>query len=212
MERGTSLDPSYKKTKQLTESAVAATITAILVLLKLTMPFLVVLTMMTSGIPIALICKYHGMRWGLYTVFAEVALVNMIGGPEIGLTTAFYAAALGLAVGYGMVHEWSYKNTLHLTALAFVVEMTYKIVFSIYVLGIKDALTTSIDRIISFMSWIWEFLAKVLGFNPAPDQVIFSNTGMAVLAVIFIADAYLYAYWHLELTEMIGKRLGAVKR
>lgn len=42
-------------------------------------------------IPIAVICDFHGMKWGFGTSAGVVILVTMIGGPEIGLTTAFYA-------------------------------------------------------------------------------------------------------------------------
>lgn len=73
----------------MTEAAAAAAIAAILVLVKLVMPFLVAVTMMASAVPIAVIAGLHGMRWGIGTAVAEILLVNMIGGPEIGLTTAF---------------------------------------------------------------------------------------------------------------------------
>ena len=115
----------------MTEAAAAAAIAAILVLLKLVMPFLVAVTMMASAVPIAVIAGLHGMRWGIGTAVAEILLVNMIGGPEIGLTTAFYAAALGLALGYSFIHGLSFVKSVHVVALAFLVEMTYKVTFSI---------------------------------------------------------------------------------
>ena len=51
----------------MTEAAAAAAIAAILVLLKLVMPFLVAVTMMASAVPIAVIAGLHGMRWGIGT-------------------------------------------------------------------------------------------------------------------------------------------------
>ena len=115
--------------------------------------------MLTSAVPIAMICSLHGMKWGLGTSLAEIFLVNIIGGPEIGFTTAFYAAALGLAMGYGFHRKLSFAKTLHLTALAYVVEMSYKIAVSIYILGIADALTSAIDRFVSMIQWIWKPLS-----------------------------------------------------
>ena len=112
------MNPAVRRTKYLTEAAAAAAIAALLVLLKLLAPFLVFVTMIAAAVPIAIICDFHGMKWGLGTCVAEVLIVNMFGGPEIGLTTAFYAAALGLAMGYGFRHKLSYAKTLNLTALA----------------------------------------------------------------------------------------------
>ena len=135
------MNESVRKTKYLTEAAAATAIASILVLLKLLAPFLVFVTMIAAAIPIAVICDFHGMKWGAGTSAAVVAVVTMTGGPEIGLTTAFYAGALGMAMGYGFRHKLSYKKTICLTALAYIVEMTYKIIFSIYILGIADALS-----------------------------------------------------------------------
>lgn len=118
-----------RKTKYLTEAAAAAAIASLLVLLKLLAPFLVFVTMTASPIPIAVICDFHGMKWGFGTSAGVVILVTMIGGPEIGLTTAFYAGALGMAMGYGFLHKLSYGKTLCLTILAYILEMSYKSYF-----------------------------------------------------------------------------------
>lgn len=83
------MNPAVRRTKYLTEAAAAAAIAALLVLLKLLAPFLVFVTMIAAAVPIAIICDFHGMKWGLGTCVAEVLIVNMFGGPEIGLTTAF---------------------------------------------------------------------------------------------------------------------------
>lgn len=206
------MNSSVKKTKYLTEAAAAASITAILVLLKLLAPFLVFITMIASAVPVAVICKFHGMKWGLGTCAAEIFLVNILGGPEIGLTTAFYAAALGLAMGYGFRHDWSYRNTLHLTALAYVVEMSYKIAFSIYILGLTDALSSVIDRLITFVRWIWPFLSQVFGFDPDPEKVTLTAGGMVMVALLFILNGYCYAYLNQEIGRDIVKRLRAAGR
>lgn len=205
----TPTNPSVRKTKYLTEAAAAAAIAAMLVLLKLLAPFLVFITMLTAAIPIAIICDLHGMKWGIGTSVAEVLLVNMIGGPEIGLTTAFYAAALGLAMGYGFGHNWSFNKTMHLTALAYVVEMSYKIIFSIYILGIADALSSAIDRLVTFLRWIWHPLSTVFGFDPDPGKAVFSTSGMVMVGLLFLVNAYCYAYLNQELGRDILKRLKA---
>ncbi len=208
----TPTNPSVRKTKYLTEAAAAAAIAAILVLLKLFMPFLVVLTMMASAVPIAVICDFHGMRWGVGTAVAEILLVNMFGGPEIGLTTAFYAAALGLAMGYGFSHHLSRKITWHLTSLAFLVEMTYKVVFSIYILGIADALSAAVERLATMVRWIWGPISTILSLDPNPEKAAFSAVGMGFFVLIFIMEAYLYAYWNIEIGSHVLKRLRAGMR
>ena len=173
---------------------------------------MVFVTMIAAAVPIAIICDFHGMKWGLGTCVAEVLIVNMFGGPEIGLTTAFYAAALGLAMGYGFRHKLSYAKTLNLTALAYIVEMSYKIVFSIYILGIADALSSMIDRLVTFVRWAWQPLSQIFGFDPDPGKTVFTTSGIIMVALIFVLNAYCYAYLNLEIGSDILKRIKAGRR
>lgn len=203
---------SVQKTKRLTEAAAAAAIAAMFVLLKLLAPFLVFITMIVAAAPIAVISTFHGVKWGVGTSIAVIALVTMIGGPEIGLTTAVYAGALGLAMGYSFLHKLSYKKTIALTALAYVVEMSYKIAFSIYVLGIADALSSILERFITFISWIWHPLASLLSFDPDPGRAVFSTSGAVIVGLLFLFNGWCYAYLNVELTTELLKRLKMVKR
>ena len=147
------------------------------------------------------------MKWGLGSSLAVILVVTILGGPEIGLTTAVYAGALGLALGYGTRKQGASHKVIALTALAYVVEMTYKIVFSIYVLGISDALSSVLTRLITFMQWIWRPLSSVLGYDPNPERAMFSTAGAAMLAVIFIIDAFCYAYLAEELFSELYRRI-----
>lgn len=203
---------SIKKTKQLTEAGAAAAIAAMLVLLKLLAPFLVFITMIAAAAPVAVIGYFHGMRWGLGTAAAIIFVVTIIGGPEIGLTTAVYAGALGMAMGYSFRRKLSYKKTIALTALAYVVEMSYKIAFSIYVLGIADALSSILERFVTFIHWIWQPLASALAFDPDPGKAVFSLSGAIMVGLLFLFNGWCYAYLNVELTTELLKRLRAVKR
>lgn len=203
---------SVKKTKMLTEAAAAAAIAAMLVLLKLIAPFLVFITMLTAASPIAIIGYFHGMKWGLGTSAAVIAIVTMIGGPEIGLTTAVYAGALGMAMAYGFSRKLSYGKTVALTALAYVVEMSYKIIFSIYVLGIADALSSVLERFITLISWVWHPLAGLMGFDPDPGRAVFSATGAAMVGLVFLFNGWCYGYLNVELCTELIKRLKMVRR
>lgn len=201
------MNKTVKRTQYLTEAAAAVAIASILVLLKLILPFLVFITMIAAPAPLAIITAQHGMKWGLGSSLAVILVVTILGGPEIGLTTAVYAGALGLALGYGTRRQWTAGKIIVLTALAYVVEMTYKIVFSIYVLGISDALSSVLTRLITFMQWIWRPLSSVLGYDPNPERAMFSTAGAAMLAVIFIIDSFCYAYLAEELFSELYRRI-----
>lgn len=201
------MNESVFKVKRLTESSLAAAIATILVLLKLIAPFLVFITMLISPIPIAIICAFNGMKWGLASSVITIFLVNIIGGLEIGLTTAFYAAALGLAMGYAFLKKYSYVKTLHITALAYIVEMSYKIIFSIYILGISDVLSSSIERLTKIIKFIWIPLGNILGYDPDPSKSVNTTGGIIAVAVIFIINAYCYAYFNQEIGREIYKKL-----
>lgn len=202
------MNSTVRRSKLMTETAVAAALSAMLVLLKLIFPLLVVVTMWCSAVPIAIITSFHGMRWGLFCCAVEIGLVNMLGGPQIGLTTAFYAAALGLAMGYGFLKNLSYRKTFALVFAAYVTEMSYKIIFSIYVLGIADALSASVDRLAKILTWLWTPLAHL--FHTDPNAL--SSSGLAVTVIIFLLDACVYAYLNLEIGIHVRKRLKDASR
>lgn len=207
------MDESARKTRRLTETAAAAAIAAILVLLKLIMPFLVFITMIAAATPIAVVGYFHGLRWSLGASIAVIILVTIIGGPEIGLTTAVYAGALGTTMGAGFRNDWSDGKKLWTVALAYVVEMSYKIIFSIYVLGIADALSSILDRFVRFIQWIWQPLSHLAGIDPDPGKAVYSAAGASIVGTIFLMNAFAYAYLNTELCREILHRLkGAVRR
>ena len=100
-------------------------------------------------------------------------------------------ALWGWPLAMAMRKQWASHKVIALTALAYVVEMTYKIVFSIYVLGISDALSSVLTRLITFMQWIWRPLSSVLGYDPNPERAMFSTAGAAMLAVMIYYRCFL---------------------
>lgn len=206
------MNETVRRTRNLTEAAAAVAIASLFVMLKLIAPFLVFVTMIASPVPIALITVFHGMKWGIGSSIAVILLVTIMGGPAIGLTTAIYAAALGLALGYGTRKKWTYGKILGLTAAAYLVEMTYKIIFSIYVLGLTDTLSSVVEKFITFIRWIWVPLAGVLHFDPDPGKAMLSTTGMIMVGIVFIINAFCYAYLSEELfMEMYRRIKGAFR-
>lgn len=206
------MNRTVERTRRLTEAAAAAAIAAMFVLLKLIAPFLVFITMIVSASPIGAVAYFHGMKWGLGTSAAVILLVTMIGGPEIGLTTAVYAGALGLALGYSFSHKLAYGRTIFLTAIAYLVEMSYKVIFSIYVLGIADALSSMLERFVTFLHWLWQPLSSLLGFDPDPGKAVFSLSGAVMVALVFLLNGWCYAYLNVELFSELLKRLRLVRR
>lgn len=201
------MNETVRKTKYLTEAAAATAIATMLVLLKLLAPFLVFVTMIAGPLPIIVITAWHGMRWGMGTALAVILLVSMIGGVPLGITTAVYAGALGLSIGYGYLHGWSYGKTWFFATVAYLVEMSYKITVSIYVLGIADALTATIDRFTSFIQWIWQPLSRIFAFDPDPGRATFTLSGMVMVGLLFVVNGICYAYLNMELSQDILKRL-----
>lgn len=201
------MNETVRKTKYLTEAAAATAIATMLVLLKLLAPFLVFVTMIAGPLPIIVITAWHGMRWGMGTALAVILLVSMIGGVPLGITTAVYAGALGLSIGYGYLHGWPYGKTWFLATVAYLVEMSYKITVSIYVLGIADALTATIERFTSFIQWIWQPLARLFAFDPDPGRATFTLSGMVMVCLLFVVNGICYAYLNMELSQDILKRL-----
>lgn len=201
------MNETVRKTKYLTEAAAATAIATMLVLLKLLAPFLVFVTMIAGPLPIIVITAWHGMRWGMGTALAVILLVSMIGGVPLGITTAVYAGALGLSIGYGYLHGWAYGKTWFLATVAYLLEMSYKITVSIYVLGIADALTATIERFTSFIQWIWQPLSRLFAFDPDPGRATFTLSGMVMVGILFVVNGICYAYLNMELSQDILKRL-----
>jgi hypothetical protein len=206
------MNRSAEKTRILTETAAAVALASVLVMLKLIFPFLVFITMIAAASPIAVIGCFHGLRWSLAASAATMLVVTMTGGPEIGLTTAVYAAALGTTLGEGYRRKWTYSKKIWTTALAYVAEMSYKIIFSIYVLGIADALSAGLDRMIRLVEWIWQPLARAAGVDPDPGRAVFSWAGAALVGILFLMNAGAYAYLNTELCGALIQRLKGVRR
>lgn len=203
---------SVVKTKRLTEAAAAAAIAAMFVLLKLAAPFLVVVTMIVSPAPIAAVACFSGMRWALGTSAAVILLVMMTGGPEIGLTTAAYAGALGLAMGYGFRRGFSYRKTMGLTLAAYLVEMTYKIIFSVQVLGLPVLTGGAQERYTEFLHWVTEAIVAHFGVTMAEGELIFTACAGLSLALLLLLDGVCYTYLSMELFSVLLKRLRAARR
>lgn len=206
------MNRSAEKTRILTETAAAVALASVLVMLKLIFPFLVFVTMIAAASPIAVIGYFHGLRWSLAASAAAILVVTVIGGPEIGLTTAVYAAALGTTLGEGYRRQWSYSKKIWTVTLAYVVEMSYKIIFSIYILGIADALSAGMDRMIRLAEWIWQPLANAAGVDPDPGKAVFSWVGAVLVGILFLMNAAAYAYLNTELCGALLQRLKGVRR
>lgn len=77
---------------------------------------------------------------------------------------------------------------------------------SIYVLGIADALSSIIERLVVFLQWIWKPMSFLLGYDPDPNKAVFSIAGICMLGVVFIINAFSYSYLAQELFMEIYKR------
>ena len=206
------MNDSVRKTKMLTEAAAACGITSILVLLKLLAPVLVSVTMMTSAVPVAIICRYHGLRWALGTSFAIVCLVAMIGGPEIGLTTALYAGSLGCVMGSAMNRGAGKARIILETSVMFLIYMTYKITFSIYVMGADQILNEVIDRFTHFISFLWTSIAGLFVENPVPNENAVTAGALLLVLLLYLFEAWGNSFISLDLTNRLLDRLKYVRR
>ncbi len=206
------MNQSVQKTKMLTEAAAAAGIAAILVLLKLLAPVLVSVTMMVSPVPIAIICRYHGLRWALGTSFATACLVAMIGGPEIGLTTALYAGALGCVMGSAMNRGASKARTIFETSVMFLIYMTYKITFSIYIMGADQILNEVIERFTHFISFLWRTIAGLFVENPVPNENAVAIGALTLVVLLYLFEAWGNSFIAQDLTTRLLARLKYVRR
>ena len=177
---------SVVKTKRLTEAAAAAAIAAMFVLLKLAAPFLVVVTMIVSPAPIAAVACFSGMR--------------------------VYAGALGLAMGYGFRRGFSYRKTMGLTLAAYLVEMTYKIIFSVQVLGLPVLTGGAQERYTEFLHWVTEAIVAHFGVTMAEGELIFTACAGLSLALLLLLDGVCYTYLSMELFSVLLKRLRAARR
>jgi uncharacterized protein YybS (DUF2232 family) len=201
------MSESMNQTRNLTAAAAAAAISVLFVLLKLIAPFLVFFTMLAGAVPIALLCRFHGMKWGVLASVAEIFLVTIIGGAELGITTAFYPPALGLAIGWGRRHQWSQMKTMTLTVIAYLVEMSYKVAVSYYVLDLANAFEESMEQFIKMAHYVWKPVAYVFGYSMDPDQAVYTTAGLILVALVFILNAWCYAYLNTDLEAEMAKRL-----
>ena len=65
----------------------------------------------------------------------------------------------------------------------------------------------AIDRFTTFLRWIWTPLSSVFGFDPDPGKAMLTTSGMVMLGIVFILNAYCYAYLNMEIGGNVLKRL-----
>ena len=63
------------------------------------------------------------------------------------------------------------------------------------------------DRFTTFLRWIWTPLSSVFGFDPDPGKAMLTTSGMVMLGIVFILNAYCYAYLNMEIGGNVLKRL-----
>lgn len=198
---------TVKRTRFLTEAAAAAAISTMLVLLKLVAPFLVIITMLAAPIPIIIITKEQGFKYGFVTAVVVVLLTTLTGGAPTGLTTSVYAGVLGTIIGYGFRVKWSYKKIWAIATMGYLVEMAYKFVIFIYVLGIADAFSVILDRFIHGAQWIGNAVVHWLSIpvELTPESMLpFALFGVLMM---FIVNGACYVYLNMELSQELMKRM-----
>lgn len=181
-----------RKTSALVESAILAAIAVIFTLAGEYIPIVGMFTNLFWPLPIILCGKRHGLKWSILCLLVTAAIIAMLAGPLVALTTVLLLGMIGLAMGEGMRRNMSPGKILIVGTVASVISMVLSIAVGYFVLNIDvmKNLTTSLEESFSMSMDLYKKMGLSLtqmAEMQAQMQAISKMMKIALPAIIFLS-------------------------
>ncbi len=197
-------------TRPLVESALLAALGAVLMLLGWYVPVIGTIASMVSPLPAAMAVIRHGARWGVMSSLVTMFVIA----PLVGIPNAVALWAINGAMGisFGVAVRRNLRPTLVLTvaAVGSVVALVIEYAAAYLLMGLT--LTKQLGEIITILRESLEQTQKLLGSNPAVDELLknLPTVDLMIMLVpaLLILTAFMLAYLNFEIFRRILPRLG----
>jgi uncharacterized protein YybS (DUF2232 family) len=123
-------------TRALANSALATALSVIIAIIGLFVPLLSFASLLWP-VPIIIIIKRYGMRYGIYSTVASGLIVGMVSEPLYAVYVIFGFGAVGLAIGFGVVRDYSASKTIIVASLASLASKVLLIFAATEIMGVN---------------------------------------------------------------------------
>lgn len=127
------------ETRAMVEAGFLTALVVILSLIVQLAPILAIGGSLFWPIPIAILGLRHGVKWSALATLSAFVIVSFVLGPVVALTEATTLGAVGILLGAGLRHDWSFLKRVLLPGTAFFVTSVLHLVILIYILQIDVA-------------------------------------------------------------------------
>ena len=199
-----------RSARPLVESALLAALGAVMALIAWYVPVIGVVAGLVSPLPAAVVVIRHGTRWGVMSsLVTMLVLAPLIGWPN-ALALWVVNGAMGISFGFAVRRRMSPSMVLVTAAGGCLTGVVAEFASAYFILGLT--LTKQIEEIVNMWNQALELNKKILGPNPALDEIVkmmpTTEMYMALLPGLAVITAFVMAYINFELFRRVLPRLG----
>jgi uncharacterized protein YybS (DUF2232 family) len=195
--------------KALANTALATALSVIIAIIGLFVPVLA-LTSLLWPVPVIVIVKRYGLRYGVYSTIASGLIVGMISEPIYAAYVILAYGALGLSIGYGVQRGYSAGRILTVTAVVSLLSKLLLMYAVTRLMGVNP-LEIQLESMEKGLELSMEFYDK-MGIE-VPEEMkeaflssfkLLKVTLPALLIMVALMDSYL----NYIIARIVLKRLG----
>ena len=191
-----------RKTSALVESAILAAIAVIFTIAGEYIPILGMFTNLFWPLPIILCGRRNGLKWSILCLLVTAAIIAMLVGPLVALTTVLLLGIIGLVMGEGMRRNLSPGKILLVGTMASIVSLMLSIAAGYFILHIDvmKNLTESLEQSFSMSMDLYKQMGIPLtqmAEMQAQMNAITKMMKISLPAIIFLSApiTVLINYW-----------------
>lgn len=195
--------------KALANTALATALSVIIAVIGLFVPILS-LASLVWPVPVIVVIKRYGMKYGIYSTIASGLIVGMVSEPFYAAYVILAFGALGLAIGYGVHRGYSAGRILTVTTVASLISKILLVYVVTWIMGVNP-LETQLEAMKEGLEFSLEFYGNMGIEIPEGmrDTLLSSFELMRVtLPALLIMASLLDSYLNYTVARLVLKRLG----
>lgn len=199
-----------RSARPLVESALLAALGAVMMLIAWYVPVIGVVVGLVSPLPAAVAVMRHGTRWGVMSSLVTTLVLAPLMGWMTALGLWVINGAMGISFGFAVRRNYRPTPVLVVAAVGSLVAVVAQFAFAYLIFGLS--LTKQVDESVNILNQALEMNRKLLGPNPALEQMAKMMPTREILMALLpggaVIAAFVLAYVNFELFRRILPRLG----
>jgi uncharacterized protein YybS (DUF2232 family) len=197
-----------KSVKALANTALATALSVIIAIIGLFVPVLALASLLWP-VPVIVVVKRYGLRYGIYSTIASGLIVGMVSEPIYAAYVILSYGALGLSIGYGVQKGYTAGKTLVITSIVSLISKLMLMYAVTRLMGINP-LEAQIESMGKGLELSMEFYDR-MGLNVPEEmkETIISSFELmkVMLPALLIMVALMDSYLNYTVARIVLKRL-----